>query len=163
GPAQGDTDSPAARYHAVWQWSTEEPGAFWETVWRYFDVRATTPYETPLTEAGMPGARWFPGARLNFAEHALRAGADDATALLALSEGSPPREVSWSELRGNVAALAASLRELGVGPGDRVAAFLPNLPETVVALLACAAVGAVWSACGPDFGTAGVVDRFRQL
>lgn len=163
GPAQAPGTDPAARYQAVWEWSIEQPAAFWETIWRHFDVHATTLYETVLASADMPGARWFPGARLNYAEHVLRTGADHAVALLALSEGEEPREITWGRLRADVAALAASLRGLGVGPGDRVAAFLPNLPETVVALLACAAAGAVWSACGPDFGAAGVVDRFRQL
>jgi acetoacetyl-CoA synthetase len=115
----------------------------------------------------MPGARWFPGATLNYAEHALRHGADPARAaepaLLCLAEDLRPRPVSWGELRSRVGLLAAGLRELGVGPGDRVAGYLPNVPEAVVAVLAAAAVGAVWTSCSPDFGARGVLDRFRQV
>ena len=153
-----------ADHEALWRWSVEELEDFWASVWDYFEVSASTPYSTVLSERRMPGAAWFPGARLNWAEHALRAEvADDAPALIAVDEQGSRREVSWAELRGQVGALAASLRDMGVRPGDRVAAFLPNIPETVVALLATAAVGAVWSCCAPDFGVGAAVDRLGQV
>ena len=111
----------------------------------------------------MPGARWFPGARLNFAEHLLRAASDDRPALIFAEEGADPVELAWPELRRQVAALAANLRSWGVGPGDRVAAYLPNIPQTIVAFLAAASVGAIWSSCGPDLGVPAVLDRFTEI
>jgi acetoacetyl-CoA synthetase len=151
----------------LWAWSVEHLEDFWASVWDYFEVSAGTPYSAVLTERRMPGAEWFPGARLNWAEHALRyekhglAGHDPA--LVAVAEDGRRRETSWADLRGQVGALAASLREMGVRPGDRVAAFLPNIPETVVAVLATASIGAVWSCCAPDFGVGAAVDRLGQV
>ncbi len=131
-------------------------------------MRFATPYETVLADAAMPGARWFPGATLNYAEHALRAGEPGSprageAALLRVDEDHRPEPVTWAQLRGRVGALAAALRELGVRPGDRVSGYLPNVPEAVVALLASAAVGAVWTSCAPDFGARSVLDRFQQV
>jgi len=154
---------PFPTYADAWQWSVEHPAEFWESLWRYFGVQAASPYSAVLSDAAMPGARWFPGATLNFAEHVFRAASDDRPALLFVEEGAEPAEVSWAELRRQVAGLAATLRAWGVGVGDTVAAFLPNTPHAIVAQLATASVGAVWSACGPDFGTQGVLDRFAQI
>jgi acetoacetyl-CoA synthetase len=150
-------------YSELHRWSCEHLAEFWQTIWDYFEVRAETPPETVLAGAEMPGTKWFPGATLNFAEHVLRAGEGDAPALVFVREGEQPVETSWAELRRQVAAVAAGLRELGVGSGDRVAAYMPNIPETVVAFLATASVGAIWTACAPDFGTRSVVERFAQL
>src|SRR4029453_1573471 len=138
---------------------------FWATVWEYCGIRASKPYERVLRKREMPGAEWFPGAELNYAEHILRHAADrpEGPAILHQSEVRPLGEVSWAELQEKTAALAAGLREMGVGRGDRVAAYLPNVPEAVIALLACASIGAVWSSCSPDFGAGSVVDRFEQI
>ena len=111
----------------------------------------------------MPGAEWFPGARLNYAEHALRPRDPDAVAIRHASELRPLAEMTRGELRDEVARLAGGLRALGVGPGDRVAAYLPNIPEAVAAFLACASIGAIWSSCSPDFGARSVIDRFAQI
>ena len=160
-PSQGA--GPFADYDAAWQWSVDHPAEFWESVWTYFGVRSSTPYVGVLPDAAMPGAHWFPGASLNFAEHVFHAADDSRPALLSVEEGSEPVEMSWAELRRQVGNLAARLRGWGVGPGDRVAAYLPNTPHAVAAVLAVASVGAVWSSCGPDFGTPAVLDRFAQI
>ena len=149
-------------YEALRQWSVEHLEDFWAHVWEHFDVRASSPYEQVLTTREMPGARWFPGARLNLAENALRT-RGSSPALVAAAEEGPLVEVSWDELRGQVGALQETLRGLGVREGDRVVGYLPNVPATVVAFLACASLGAVWSACAPDIGPASAVDRFAQL
>ncbi|SED43473.1 acetoacetate--CoA ligase [Streptomyces melanosporofaciens] len=160
-------DDPAAGYAALHRWSVEELETFWQAVAEWFEVRFTTPYERVLADATMPGARWFPGATLNYAEHALRAAEDparaDEPALLHVDETDDPRPVSWAELRGQVGAVAAELRRLGVRPGDRVSGYVPNIPQATVALLATAAVGAVWTSCAPDFGARSVLDRFQQV
>lgn len=152
-------------YPALHRWSVEQLDTFWKAVAEWFDVRFSTPYARVLGDRSMPGAEWFPGARLNYAEHALRA-ADarpDEPALLHLDETHEPRPVSWAELRRQVGSLAAELRALGVRPGDRVSGYLPNVPQAVVALLATAAVGGVWTSCAPDFGARSVLDRFQQV
>ncbi|MEE1943167.1 acetoacetate--CoA ligase [Streptomyces sp. TRM 70361] len=158
---------PAAGYAALHRWSVAELPVFWQAVAEWFDVDFATPYETVLADRAMPGARWFPGATLNYAEHALRAGKDPAragdAALLYVDESHRPVPVTWKELRRRVGSLAAELRRLGVRPGDRVSGYLPNIPEAVVALLATAAVGGVWTSCAPDFGARSVLDRFRQV
>ncbi|MGW4324014.1 acetoacetate--CoA ligase [Streptomyces sp. NPDC004684] len=154
-----------AGYPALHRWSVEQLDTFWKAVTEWFDVRFSTPYARVLGDRSMPGAEWFPGARLNYAEHALRA-ADarpDEPALLHLDETHEPRPVSWAELRRQVGSLAAELRALGVRPGDRVSGYLPNVPQAVVALLATAAVGGVWTSCAPDFGARSVLDRFQQV
>ncbi|GLF96480.1 acetoacetate--CoA ligase [Streptomyces yaizuensis] len=152
-------------YPALHRWSVTELDTFWGAVAEWFDIRFSTPYETVLADPAMPGARWFPGATLNYAEHALRAAAarPGAPALLHVDETHEPTPVTWAELRGQVGALAARLRALGVRPGDRVSGYLPNIPQAVTALLATAAVGAVWTSCAPDFGARSVLDRFQQV
>jgi acetoacetyl-CoA synthetase len=150
-------------YAELWRWSVDDLDGFWRSIWDYFDVRASAPPTAVLGDRRMPGATWFPGARLNWAENVLRHPHRDGPAVVALTEGEERVELSWADLASQVASLAAALRELGVRPGDRVAAYLPNISQAVVALLATASVGAIWSCCAPDFGTKGVVDRFQQI
>jgi len=150
-------------YQDFWAWSTTEIGPFWESIWEYFQVTGERSDGPVLADRSMPGSRWFPGASLNYAENCLRAVAGSPTALLAYSEGRHARELSGDELRLQVGSLAAHLRQLGVGKGDRVAAYLPNIPEAVVACLATASLGAIWSSCSPDFGERAVLDRFQQI
>jgi acetoacetyl-CoA synthetase len=153
-------------YHALWQWSVDDLDGFWASVWDHFGLDAVSSYDAVLADDRMPGAVWFPGARVNFAERCLAPGEADDTALVLVGEGetglNTPVDVSYGELRRQVAAVAATLRGLGVGPGDRVAGYLPNIVEAVVALLATAAVGAVWTVASPDFGTPSVLARFGQ-
>jgi acetoacetyl-CoA synthetase len=150
-------------YPALWEWSVSELEAFWESIWQFFDIRAAQPYRAVLPRREMPGAQWFPGAHLNYAEHAFRHAAPDRPAIIFQSETQPLTELSWAELRRQVAAAAAGLRALGVARGDRVVAYLPNIPQAVVAFLACASLGAIWSSCSPDMGEASVRDRFAQI
>jgi acetoacetyl-CoA synthetase len=152
-----------ADYESLRRWSVADLKAFWGSIWDYYQVQASSPYISVLGEGGMPGARWFGGARLNYAEHVLRRAPQVPPALIALGEDHQPRETPWSELRGQVGALGAALRSLGVRPGDRVAAYVGNLPEAVVAMLAVTSIGAVWTACAPDFGVRSVLDRFAQV
>jgi acetoacetyl-CoA synthetase len=150
-------------YDQLWRWSVNQPARFWQLVWQFCGVRASRAPEQVLSEAlRMPGARWFEGARLNFAENLLRT-PPDQPALVALDERGRRRELSGAELRERVRAVAAALKADGVGPGDRVAGFLPNTLEPVVAMLATASLGAIWSSCSPDFGLQGVLDRFGQI
>jgi acetoacetyl-CoA synthetase len=150
-------------YAALWQWSIDDQEGFWGSLWEYLEVRASQPYQRVLGRASMPGAEWFPGAHLNYAEHALRHERAGADALLFLSERRPLSALSWTALGGQVRKLATQLRKMGLAPGDRVIAYLPNSPEAVIAMLATVSVGAIWASCGPDFGPRGVVDRFLQL
>ncbi|MFE9249535.1 acetoacetate--CoA ligase [Streptomyces sp. NPDC007088] len=154
-------------YAALHRWSVAELDTFWQSVAEWFDVRFSTPYEQVLADRSLPGARWFTGARLNYAEHALRAAEDSLrageAALLHVDETHGPEPVTWTELRRQVGSLAAALRELGVRPGDRVSGYLPNVPQAVIAFLAAATVGATWTSCAPDFGARGVLDRFQQV
>jgi len=152
-------------YNELWEWSVTDLEGFWASVWEYCGVQASKPYEKVLARRGMPGAEWFPGAELNYSEHILRHAADrpEEPAILHQAELRPLGEVSWGELQERTAALAAGLREMGVERGDRVAAYMPNVPEAVIALLACASIGAVWSSCSPDFGVGSVVDRIKQI
>lgn len=163
-PVPGD---PAASYAALHRWSVDELERFWQAVAQWCDVRFASPYERVLADRDMPGATWFPGATLNYAEHALRAAEDPdrahQPALLHVDETHEPTPVTWAELRRQVGSLAAELRRLGVRPGDRVSGYLPNIPHAVVALLATAAVGGVWTSCAPDFGARSVLDRFQQV
>ncbi len=150
-------------YAPLHRWSVDEPGAFWSAVWEFTGIIASTPPAQPVADLSrFPGARWFPGARLNFAENLLRY-RDDRAALVSVLETGGRREISYAELARQTAAVAARLRALGVAPGDRVAGWLPNVPETVVAMLATASLGAVWSSCSPDFGVPGALDRFGQI
>ncbi|GAB3312850.1 acetoacetate--CoA ligase [Haliea atlantica] len=153
-----DTD-----YFSIHAWALEHPEAFWSSVWDFCAVLAECKGERVLEDGQhFPGARWFPDARLNFAENLLRR-RDEGVALIGLLENGQRREVTHAELYQRVAGLAARLRQVGIQPGDRVAGFLPNVPETVIAMLAAASLGAVWSSCSPDFGINGVLDRFGQI
>lgn len=149
-------------YAELWRWSSTDLAGFWSAVWEFYGLDAVSGYDRVLGEASMPGADWFPGARLNFAERCFARATDTRPALVCLTEDGTPEETSWQELRRQVADVAAALRGMGVEPGDRVAGYLPNLRQTVVALLATAAVGAVWTACSPDFGTPSVLARLQQ-
>src|SRR5258708_5991168 len=148
---------------ALWTWSVEHLEDFWASLWEYFRIKASKPYTTVLTNPTMPGAQWFSGARLNYAEHALRKRTSEHPALISQSETRALTELSWDELYQRVAAVAATLRAWGVQPGDRVVNYMPNIPETVIAFLATASLGAVWSSCAPEFGTQSVIDRFQQI
>jgi acetoacetyl-CoA synthetase len=161
--AQERTGRPAGSYSELWRWSVEDVEGFWAAIWDFFEVQASAPYERVLARREMPGAEWFPGARLNYAEHVFRGRADADVAIRHAGELRPLTELTWGELRTLTARIAAGLRAQGVGPGDRVVAYLPNIPEAVAALLACASIGAVWSSCSPDFGARTVVDRFAQI
>jgi acetoacetyl-CoA synthetase len=171
-PVQLREDSALARfmrarghgdYAALWQWSVDDLEGFWAAVWESLGVQASQPYERVLGSREMPGAEWFPGARLNYAEHVFLRARGDAPAIVHASESQPLAEVSWDELRDQVARCAAGLRRLGVERGDRVGAYLPNGPEAVIAFLACASIGAIWSSCAPEFGVPTVIDRFAQI
>src|SRR6185369_6044758 len=152
-----------ADYQALWQWSVDELEAFWESVWDFFEVQSDGERQPVLASWEMPGATWYPNIVLNYAEHVFRNATPLRPALIAHDEGGKTQEVSWEQLRRDTAALAASLRRLGVTPGDRVASYLPNRVEAVVAFLACASIGAVWSSCAPDMGPTVVFDRLRQI
>jgi len=150
-------------YRELWRWSVDDPAAFWGSIWDYFEVISDAPYERVLGSREMPGAEWFPGTRLNYAEHVFRGHGDGEVALVHASELRELTETTWGELRAEVARVAAGLRELDVGEGDRVVAYLPNVAEAVVGFLATASLGAVWSSASPDFGADSVVDRFAQI
>jgi acetoacetyl-CoA synthetase len=152
-----------ADYGELWTWSVTELEDFWAAVWEFYEVDASQPPRTVLPDRHMPGARWFEGARLSYPEHVLRFADDDRTAIVRVREDARDEAITWRDLRGMVGAFAAGLRELGVGPGDRVTAYMPNVPEAVIAMLAVTSLGAVWAACAPDFGTQSVIDRFAQL
>ena len=151
------------RYAPLYDFSIRHPEKFWKFVWEFCGIRASGDFDEALVDGDrMPGAKWFPNVRLNFAQNLLRF-KDDRVALLARNEWNHQREFTYAELHEEVGKLAHALREAGVGVGDRVAGFLPNIPEAVIAMLATASLGAVWSSCSPDFGTQGVVDRFGQI
>src|SRR5215218_5269786 len=150
-----------ASYDELWRWSVDDLDGFWTSIWEFFEVGGPTP-SPALAERRMPGARWFPGATLNLAELSLRRH-DDHPALLAGNEAGELETIGHAELGRRVAAAAAGLRRLGVAKGDRVVAYLPNVPETVIAMLATASIGAIWSSCAPEFGVSSVVDRFAQI
>ncbi len=152
-----------ADYNALWQWSVGELEAFWASIWEYYEIKASVPYKQVLKERKMPRTVWFEGAHLNYAEHALRHAVGDQPAIIFESELRARTEISWDELKRQVAALANALKKLGVKPGDRVVAYMPNIPHTVVALLAVASIGAIWSSASPDMGHVSVIDRFRQI
>jgi acetoacetyl-CoA synthetase len=148
-------------YHDLWRWSVTDLDGFWASIWEFFGVEGG--YEQVLAAREMPGAAWFPGAQVNYAEHLFRGKDADAVAIVHASELRELGEVTWGELRAQTAAMAARLRALGVERGDRVAAYMPNIPETVAAFLATASLGAIWSSCSPDFGPRSVIDRFAQI
>ena len=159
-------------YDALWRWSVTDLEAFWQSIWDYFELRSPTPHTAVLSERRMPGATWFPGAQVNYAQQVFRHAKAAATAGVpavishneaSLAAGDAAREISWPELQRQVASVALHLKAHGVEPGDRVAAYLPNIPEAMVAFLATVSLGAVWSICAPDMGTNAVLDRFRQI
>jgi acetoacetyl-CoA synthetase len=156
-------DAKFADYHALWRWSVEDLEGFWRAMWDYFDVEASRAPSAVLGARRMPGAEWFPGARLNYAQHVLRCARPGADALLFLDEATPLTALGWDELTAQVRVLATQLRAMGVRQGDRVVAYLPNIPRAVVAMLATTSIGAIWASCSPDFGWRGVLDRFGQL
>jgi acetoacetyl-CoA synthetase len=158
-------------YDRLWRWSCEDLRTFWQTVWDFFGFRSPTPHSTVLVDEVMPGARWFPGAQVNYAGHvfghadAAHAAGHPAIVFRneAMQVAGETQEIAWPELRRQVASLAAALEGLGVQPGDRVGAFLPNVPQAAVAFMACVSLGAVWSVCSADMGPLAVLDRFRQI
>ncbi|NTW01125.1 MAG: acetoacetate--CoA ligase [Oscillochloris sp.] len=150
-------------YAALWQWSVDQVEDFWASLWDYFGIQSPTPYTAVLSSHTMPGARWFPGAQINYAEYVFRNATAEHPAMLFQSERQSLSVISWAELRHQVAAVAACLRKMGVVSGDRVVAYLPNTPHALVAFLASASLGAVWSSCSPDFGSPSVIDRFTQI
>lgn len=156
-----------ADYDALWRWSTSDLDAFWQSIWDYFDLQSPTAHSAVLVSNTMPGAQWFPGAQVNYVQQVLRhvqpAHAAGMPAVISRNEQGLQRELSWPELQRQVASLALHLRAQGVAKGDRVAAYLPNIPEAMVAFLACASLGAIWSICAPDMGTHAVLDRFKQI
>ncbi len=159
-------------YDALWRWSVTDLDAFWQSIWDYFEIQSPTAHTAVLGRRSMPGAEWFPGARGNYAQqvfrHVAAAEAAGVPALVShgeasLARGEAPRELGWAEMRRQSASLALHLKAQGVQPGDRVAAYLPNTLETMVAFLAVVSIGAVWSVCAPDMGTPAVLDRFAQI
>jgi acetoacetyl-CoA synthetase len=150
-------------YRALWRWSVEDLEGFWQALWDYFGIESSAPHTRVLGRRSMPGAEWFPGARLNYAQHVLRRERAGGDVLLHLSETRPLAALPWATLGSQVRALAAELRALGIKPGDRVVAWMPNIPETMVAMLATTALGAIWACCSPDFGERGTLDRLAQL
>jgi acetoacetyl-CoA synthetase len=157
-----ERDLAFADYLDLWRWSTGDLGAFWETIWQFGGAQGSRGDGPALAEERMPGAVWFPGARVNYAENVLRH-RSPRPALIAIDDGGARVDIGWDELAATAGALARTLRAMGVGRGDRVVAYVNNLPQAVVGLLATASLGAVWSICSPDFGTAGVLARFGQL
>ncbi len=152
-----------ATYDELWRWSVSDIDGFWRALWDWFELGASLPPAGALASAKMPGAAWFPGVETNYLRQVFRHASHVRPAIIARNEEGKDREISWQELQRQVAALAQTLRRLGVVRGDRVVAYLPNIPETVVAFLAVASIGAIWSACAPDLGKLAVLDRFRQI
>ena len=154
-----------ADYEALRRWSVTETEPFWAAIWDYFAVESSRPYDRVLTSSIMPGARWFPGSLVNYAEHVLRGGRGrgERIAIHHRSELRAPADVTWAELTARVHAVASGLRELGIVPGDRIVSYMPNIVETVIAMLATTAIGAVWSSAAPEFGAGAVIDRFAQI
>lgn len=150
-------------YQALWEWSATDIEGFWGSLWEYFPIRASAKSAVVLDSRRMPGAKWFPGAKLNYAEHAFRYAYANHPAIIAQSETRAPIEIDWETLRADVGSVAQSLQEMGVVEGDRVVSYLPNVPETIVAFLATTSLGAIWSSCSPDMGAGAVIDRFKQI
>lgn len=155
------TGLPVADYHALWQWSVDDPAGFWATLWEYFALGDAP--DVVLDSPQMPGARWFPGARLNYVDQVVRNSRTDRPAIVYVSEDGSTVELSWAELLGRTAAFARKLESKGVTSGDRVVGYLPNIPEAVIAFLATASIGAIWSACGQDYSAKAALDRLGQL
>ncbi len=149
-------------YAQLYQWSVENIEQFWESIWEFGEIIHSAPPSTILDSHRMPGAKWFVGARLNFAENLLKY-RDNRTALISYQENRPVGRITYAELYAKVAACAAGLKRVGVAPGDRVAAYIPNQSEAVIAMLAATSIGAIWSSCSPDFGLQGALDRLSQI
>lgn len=150
-------------YEQLWNWSVTDIEGFWSAIWHFYEVQAKTPYDQVLADKKMPGAKWFPGSTLNYAEHIFRNEVPEKAAIIYQSENRELGEITWSKLKKKTAAIAAYLKSLGVQPGDRVVAYASNIHETITAFLACASIGAVWSSCAPEFGIMSVIDRFKQI
>jgi len=150
-------------YNDLWEWSVANIEGFWASLWQYYNIQAKSPYSEVLTERKMPGARWFSGATLNYAEHVFRHHLSEDAAVIYESELRPQGRLTWNELKKNVAAVANYLTSIGVKSGDRVVAYASNIHETLTAFLACASIGAIWSSCAPEFGIMSVIDRFKQI
>ncbi len=151
------------RYMAWLKQSVSHIEDFYQSIWEFNNIQSSTPYKQVLDTHKMPGAKWFEGASLNYTQHIFRSNNPDNPAIMSESETRPLTELSWLQLEQQVAKIAAYLRSLGIKKGDRVVAYMPNIPETAVAFLAASSIGAVWSAASPDFGTDSVVDRFQQI
>ena len=162
---QENRDLSFDSYNDLWDWSVTELEVFWQSICDFFQLEFSSPATTVLSERRMPGAEWFPGARLNWAENILSAGLlhEEKQALVVHSETFDRSEMSWKQLRDSVASLADNLREMGVGQGDRVAAVLPNTESAIIACLATTSLGAIWSLCAPDMGHVAILDRFQQI
>ena len=156
-------------YLELWRWSVDRLDEFWSAAWDYFGIRSATPYERVLSGSVMPDVEWFTGAQVSYVEHLFRGRDPERVALIDARESAQPgegplsRHLTWGMLREQVGALAATLRDLGVGPGDRVAGYVPNAAEAVIAFLATASLGAVWSGCGQDYSPAAAAERLGQL
>lgn len=150
-------------YHQLWKWSVDDLEGFWESVWEFFEIISYTPYDVILSQHQMPGVKWFEGSSLNYAEHIFRQYTDERPAIIYQSEHIPLTEMSWRELKYRVASMRAWLQSQGIGKGDRVVAYIPNIPEASIAFLAACSLGAIWSSCSPDFGVSSVMDRFSQV
>ena len=150
-------------YQDLWEWSVDELELFWQTIWEYFEIESSSPYKRVLDGYSMPCVKWFEGAKVNYAQHILRNSSPEKVAIYSESETRSSLQITWGQLTRDVLILATELRKMGVRRGDRVAAYIPNIPEAAVALLATASIGAVWSSCSPDFGIKSVVDRFEQI
>lgn len=150
-------------YHTMWQWSVDHPAEFWESIWQYFQVKSHSPYNWVKSDDPMPYTKWFGGAALNYAEHIFRNKTSSFPAILFASERHKLKSVSWIELEEQTSSLQNYFKTLKIKSGDRVAAYIPNIPEATVSMLATTSVGAIWSSCSPDFGTESVLDRFKQI
>jgi acetoacetyl-CoA synthetase len=151
------------QYNQLWEWSVSDLEGFWSAVWDYYDIQAIGENQEVLAGTKMPNVKWFPHTTVNYAEHVFRNEVPDKAAIISESEIRSQQELTWTELKKKTAAIATYLKSLGVGPGDRVVAYAPNIHETVTAFLACASIGAVWSSCAPEFGIKSVIDRFKQI
>ncbi|MCL5067369.1 MAG: AMP-binding protein, partial [Thaumarchaeota archaeon] len=166
----GITDIKNRDYHSLWKWSVQELSSFWKSIWDYFEIMSTHPFSQILQKKSNDvfGAKWFQGSRLNYCEHAFRrlnerkiSPTDEA--IIGCREDGSKKVLTWQDLQNQVASFSSALHRMGVVKGDRVVAFAPNIPETIISFLATARVGAIWSSCSPDFGVPSVVDRFKQL
>jgi acetoacetyl-CoA synthetase len=160
---ENERDLDFESYEDLWEWSVSDPSGFWQAIWDHFAVISSGTPSAVVDRMEMPGASWFDGAEVNYAEHIFRDRDEASVAIIGATETRPMQETTWGELREQVAAAAAGMKALGVSKGDRVAAYVPNTPETIVAFLAAASIGAIWSSCSPDFGASAVSDRFTQI